>query len=336
MRFYPLSQSPLYKLESRKKLAELLDLSRRELELLANSGIGSYSFFDTKAKNGKKTRHVEHPHPPLRKVQRSLTRLLGRIEPPAYLHSAFRGRSYVTNASKHAYSERSAKIDIKSFFKAADSSRVARAFRDQFECSGDVAAILSKLTTILGHIPTGGNSSTMISFWAYKPMFDEIYSLSFGANVVMTCCVDDMTFTGEKVSRGFINSVRLIVRKFGLKTHKERYFSKNTPKIITGVAVTSNGLRLPNARRRKLHDGFALVKTEPNLKERVKKAESLLGRAAEAQQVEPRFGAEVFLATKVLNETRAALRGSKRVIQLLCVLPNHGHIFAVNWVTLFG
>ena len=202
MKAYPISQSPLYKLASRRKLAELLDLPRGELESVANGGIRNYSVFDTEPKIGKKKRHIEYPHAPLRRVQRSLTRLLGRIAPPAYLHSAYRRRSYVTNAAVHSYSQRSAKIDIRSFFQAADSSRVTRAFRDQFKCSGDVAAVLAKLTTVSGHIPTGGNSSTMISFWAYKPMFDEIHTMSLGAGVEMTCCVDDMTFTGEKATPG--------------------------------------------------------------------------------------------------------------------------------------
>jgi hypothetical protein len=307
---YPINQSPLYKLESRRRLAELLDLTRGELETLANGGVRGYSFFDKKPKNGKKKRHVEQPHLPLRKIQRSLTRLLGRMAPPPYLHSAFRKRSYITNAAVHSYSKKSAKIDIKSFFQAADSSRVACAFRDQFNCSGDVAAVLTKLTTILGHIPTGGNSSTMISFWAYKPMFDEIYTLAIGSGIEMTCCVDDMTFTGEKATPGFINLVRLIVRRFGLKTHKEHHFRANSPKVITGIAITSNGQRLPNARRRLLHEAFDEVISESDLKANVKKAESLLGRATEAEQVEPGFRAEVFLATKMLKDAKVALRQS--------------------------
>ena len=219
---YLITQSPLFKMKSRRKLAELLDVQLSELENLANAGVSNYSFWDDKPKPGKKVRHIEHPHPPLRKIQRSLTRLLGRIEPPSYLHSGYRGRSYITNAAPHQYSQGSAKIDIKNFFPAAankGASEIARAFREQFLCSLDVAAVLTKLTTILGHIPTGGNSSTMVElFWAYKlSRNDEIHNMSVAAGVEMTCCVDDMTFTGAKATPGFINDVRLIVRRFGLK-----------------------------------------------------------------------------------------------------------------------
>src|SRR5580658_6719985 len=112
---YPVNQSPLFKLKSRKRLAELLELGLPELEVLANKGTGNYSFWDTKPLPGKKRRHVEQPHLLLRKIQRSLTRILGRIEPPTYIHSAYRGRSYITNAAPHLYFQQSAKIDIKNF-----------------------------------------------------------------------------------------------------------------------------------------------------------------------------------------------------------------------------
>jgi RNA-directed DNA polymerase len=213
---YSIQQSPLFKLRSRGKLAELLNLTTAEVEVLANAGSANYSFWTTAPKLPKKPRHVEQPRIDLRGVQRRLTRLLARIEPPGYLHSAFRGRSYITNAAVHSPALPTAKIDIRKFFESTDSSRVASAFRTQFLCSVDVAAVLTKLTTIRGHIPTGGNSSTMISFWAYKPMFDEIHALAFSAAVEMSVCVDDMTFTGKGATRRFINSVRIIIRRYGL------------------------------------------------------------------------------------------------------------------------
>ena len=128
--------------------------------------------------------------------------------------------------------------------------------------------------------------------------------------ITMKVAGQDMTFPGQKATPGFINSVRLIVRRFGLKTHKEHHFPPNSPKVITGVAVTSNGQRLPNKRRRLLHDAFGEVAAESNLEKKVKKAQSLMGRATEAEQVEPRFRAEVFLATKMLKEAKADLRES--------------------------
>ncbi len=298
---YPIHQSPLYRLTTRRKLASLLKITPSELEALARAKIENYKCFYRETKPGK-ARWIEWPNPPLRKVQKRITALLGRITPPEYLHSGYKGRSYITNAEQHSSSLPSGKIDIKKFFPSAKRERVARSFRDQFQCPLDVAAVLANLTTFQDHVPTGGNSSTMISFWAYRPMFDEIYTRAKEIGAIMTCCVDDMTFTGAEVKPSFINEVAIIIRKNGLKTHKVHFFAAGVPKIVTGVAVTPKGLRLPNKRRLKLHQAFVDVRATADPTEKLKVAKSLLGRATEAQQVESRFGGAVAAATKILSD----------------------------------
>ena len=173
---YPLNQSPLYRLRRRKDLADLLRLSLPQLESLANATAPQYRCFGKVV--GKKTRWIEWPRKPLQRAQKRLSRLLDRIEAPDYIHSGFRGRSYVTNAQQHKCVGNVAKIDIRSFFPQASSRWVRHCFADAFECSQDVAAILTKLFTIHGHLTTGGNSSTIVSFFAYKPMFDTIQILA--------------------------------------------------------------------------------------------------------------------------------------------------------------
>ncbi len=300
---YPLNQSPLFRLKSRKKLAKLLELTPSEMESLANASESErYRFFPLWIKNNVKPRHIERPVPALRKIQRRISRLMDRIEPPGYIQSAFRGRSYLRNAEKHRFDQESAKIDIRQFFLSAQCARVSRAFREQFECSPDVAAILEKFTTVRGHIPTGGNSSTMISFWAYKPMLDEIYGMAAKIGAVMTCCVDDMTFTGPKVTVEFMNEVRLVIRSYGLGAHKRPRFKAGTPKIVTGVAITAKGIKLPNIRRLRLHRTFMDVRGEKNLSLKVRKARRLLGMATEAEQLESRFRWAVKRAARMLTK----------------------------------
>jgi hypothetical protein len=299
-------------LHSRAKLAGHLDVSLAELEGMAAAQDSLYNCFTKRIeKNGKtKERRVERPKPELRRVQRRIVRLLDRIQPPEYLHSGFRGCSYISNASQHALNTRVAKIDIRSFFPNAYAGHAYRSFVDVFQCSHDVAAVLMRLTTALGHLPTGGNSSTIISFFAFKPMFDEIHSLAISHGLVMSCCVDDMTFSGTAATMGFLNEVRVIVQKFGLKTHKRHCFEPHQPKIITGVALTSQGIRLPNSRRKKLHRAFEAFEAETNPAKRVKFGEQLLGRTTEAAQVETGFSSLIPIAAAKLTEAKRALRCS--------------------------
>lgn len=311
---YPLNQSPLYRLERRKDLATLLGLSLDDLEDLANAQPAEYKCFERIIpREGKepKKRWIEWPQGRLQRVQRRLVQLLDRIEPPSYIHSGFRGRSYVSNAGQHACNVRVAKIDIRTFFPSSSAIYVNRCFQKAFMCSPDVAAVLTKLTTISGHLPTGGSTSSIISFYAYKPMFDEIYALALNRGLVMSCCVDDMTFSGSEATSGFLNDVRIIVSRYGLRTHKRHCFEPNQTKVVTGVAVTAQGIRLPNARRKKLHQAFEAFNCELDLQNRVKLGEKMLGRTTEAAQVEKQFHSLVPVATNLLNEAKQNLRHAR-------------------------
>lgn len=311
---YPLNQSPLFLLRNRRRLAELLGTSLRELESLANAQPPEYKFFKKMIlRDGKppKPRFIEWPKKPLQRVQRRLCLLLNRIHPPEYLHSGFRERSYLTNAAAHSGGARVAKIDIRKFFPSSSNFYVTDCFLNDFQCSEDVAQLLTKLTSVFSHLPTGGSTSSILSFFAYRPMFDEIHRLAVAHDLTMTCCVDDMTFSGERASEGFLNQVRLVVEKYGLKTHKRHCFGKNDVKVITGVAVTPKGSRVPNKRRLKLHEAArsATLHTDPATE--LKNAEVFLGRAVEASQIEEQFRPLVKIASKAVTSARTRLHRLK-------------------------
>jgi hypothetical protein len=135
-------------------------------------------------------------------------------------------------------------------------------------------------------------------------MFDRIHDLAKTCGLEMTCCVDDLTFSGPGATPGFLDDVRRIILRFGLKAHKRHCFAASEPKVVTGVVLTSKGYRLPNARRKRLHDGFEAVNSEVDPNKKVKLAETLLGRATEASQVEPDRASLVGPAAQLLRQAR--------------------------------
>ena len=64
---YPLNQSPLFKLTTKRKLAPLLDLTIGQLQTILRTKV-RYVEWDATNKNGK-SRHIENPIPPLKRVQ---------------------------------------------------------------------------------------------------------------------------------------------------------------------------------------------------------------------------------------------------------------------------
>ena len=63
-------------------------------------------------------------------------------------------------------------------------------------------------------------------------------------------------------------------------------FRAGQPRIITGVAVTKDGMRLPNKRQKSIADDFAAFDHLPDGYEKLVVAMRLTGRLFEASQVD--------------------------------------------------
>ncbi|WP_288929237.1 reverse transcriptase family protein [uncultured Maritimibacter sp.] len=283
MKRYPVSQSPLFKLSSPRRLAKVLGLEEQELEELANRS-DNYKRF----KVGKtKKRDVQEPKEKLRAVHKRISRWLARIETPDYLHSAIRGRSYITNAQTHLSDTNLIKVDIRAFFQNVKQHAVYLFFLNEMRCRGDVAMLLAKALTVDGHLPTGSPVSPILSYYAHKPMFDQIANLAAQRGLKFTVYVDDMCLSGSAATRATLFDVRALIAKAGLKSHKCRFFPAGTPRIVTGVALTKAGPTLPHNRHLRIKEGFDQAAMLPPGRTRKDALSALISRMHEAAQLDP-------------------------------------------------
>jgi RNA-directed DNA polymerase len=279
-RRHPLNQSRLYKVTTRRQLAEVLQISQSEMKALLSRG-ENYVRFTTDA-----GRAVQWPKPFLRQTQKRAAQLLARIETPEFLHSAKRGRSYITNARQHSALKPSVKVDIRNFFQSVRAAAVFHFFLDKMQCAPDVSAVLTKLMTVDGHLATGGNVSPILSYFTYTDMFLEIENLANQRDCKMTCLMDDITFTGPGATRELIYDVRRIVAKYRLRAHKTKLFRAGQAKVITGVAVTRTGLRVPNRRQVAIAEDLKSLSVAPSDEQRLTILRRVIGRMHEAAQLE--------------------------------------------------
>jgi len=289
----PIEQCFLYAIASPKDLARRLstkrcDVTAEELEALARDASNFNVFLSRK--NGK-ARMVQQPRPKLQRLHRRVHDLLSRVATPDYLHSAVAGRSYITNAAAHDCRVPAIKIDVKKFFQSVPRGAVYRFFAGPMRCNPEVAGLLGRLLTYANHLPTGGSASPIIAYYAFKEMFDGIHALAKAKALTMTCYVDDMTLSGLKASRSVLYQIRLLIAAHGLKSHKVKFLPANRPMVITGVAVTANGLRLPNRRHRAIGEGFKIYRSAASKTEAEKAFTKLLSRMHEAGQIEPHWKA---------------------------------------------
>jgi len=279
--FIPCDKSHLHGIKSIHLLGKKLGFSVPELERLANKS--NYRVFSLKDSG----RLVEEPPPVLQSLHRKIHRYLSRIEAPDYLHSAIKGRSYITNATGHLGAGPMIKIDVKKFFPSVPQHRVMHFFRDAMHCSSDVSGLLANLLCRKGRLPTGGAASPIISYYAYKDMFDEIQALCKSRRLKMTCYVDDIAISGNGANRAVLHEIRLIMSRAGLRSHKAKFFDASRPKTVTGVMVKGNRLELPRSRWKAIRAGERALLRAGSDDERLELYPALVSRLHEAAQIDP-------------------------------------------------
>ena len=275
------NQSILYKVTSPQMLADRLLIDRDELDAILADPDPYKRWIDKKS-----GRAIQEPRPRLAKVHRRIASLLARIDTPSYLHSAKKGRSYISNASVHSVDCGCAKIDVRRFYPSTRAQAVYHFFLDRMACAADVSGMLAKILTVDGHLPTGSSASPIVSYFAYEDLFDELATLAEASGCTMTVYVDDIVFTGAGATRRLLFESRKAIGKRHLHGHKTKLFRPGQPRIITGVAVPSHGLRLPNRRQVRIAADQKLLDALPLGREKLKVARRLTGRLFEASQID--------------------------------------------------
>ncbi|EHR1262554.1 TPA: reverse transcriptase family protein [Vibrio parahaemolyticus] len=251
---YPLQDSPFHKLTSKKVLRKLLDVDADKLKKLRQDK-GNYSEFDDIGESGK-ARKIQKPARDLDIVHTRIASLLCRISTPQYLHSGKKQHSNITNARQHQNKYPLLATDVKSFFPSTTWDMVFSFFYSVMKCSSDVSEILADLCTCHKHIPTGSRISMPLAFWANIRMFSELEALSTKHNVTMTVYVDDLTFSGKQVNKLFRSSAKKIITKHGHIMHptKTKLYKSNQAKLVTGVVVEGESIKVRNEQHRKMHE----------------------------------------------------------------------------------
>jgi hypothetical protein len=280
---YDFKQSPLYALKSKKKLASLFNLTLDQLKSLLKSGL-IYSEYERIDPDSSKKRFVEEPRGRLKSLQSRLDLLLSRIESPDFLHSPAKKRSQLTNANVHRNSSAMMKLDIASYFPSTPSRRIFYFFHKILNCSHDVAAILTTLSTHNNHLPTGSPSSPRLAYFAYMEMWEDIYEMVSSLGYLITVYIDDITISGNQVSDSLLWSIKRKIYASGLKYHKQKiYYSQ--PFEVTGVIISKQRTLVPNRHLKKIHQLEIKMRQTSDLQERERLSRKLQGCKAYMKHV---------------------------------------------------
>lgn len=283
--YHRLEDSSLYGLKSVHKLAALLFSSVDGLNALAKTET-RYRCWEQPKKDGG-TRRIEAPHDNLKPVQKRLSDLLLRIQPPHYLMAPVKKRSYVDNAAAHKGSRAFCLLDIEDFFPSCTDKKVYWFFNKRLKCAPHVASLLKNLVTFNGHLPQGSPCSPIMAYFAYQDMWDEINAITEVASCKLTIYADDITISGQTIPMSSVWSIKQALHKHGhqYSRKKERHLI-NKPADVTGVIVSDTALLLPNRQHKKIARLSRQRDSAVNQNEKQLLSRQLRGRFAQARQIE--------------------------------------------------
>ncbi len=254
---YPVSQCALYKVRGLQTLGDLLFASSATLEDFGNRHSEVYREWDIPTKSGK-LRHIEHPIHPLKQIHGRLETLLMRLDPPSYLFCPVKGRDFLMNALEHWNQRAVWRVDVKDYFASTRASNVLRFYRDRLACAGDVATVLTKVSTFHGHIPTGSPLSPILSFFANEPMWESIRQECAKYGCTISLYMDDLTVSGHAVPWTLRRQILDILNANGFKGHKCEY-AVGRPALVTGLISGSTRPQLPHSHYKKFRKHLELA-----------------------------------------------------------------------------
>jgi hypothetical protein len=241
-------------------------------DLLAQLGLPETAFQDV-AKKGSLHPHFHYRHftrpkkdggqreivesdAKLKRIQHEIIARYFTEEQPHPAAVAYRKKKSIANhVWPHAEAELIITADVADFFPATTAARVEEWWRARTD--GDLARLLTILTTYRGGLPQGAPTSPGLSNFVNRDLDERLSRRAVAASARYTRYCDDMVFSwvrGQDPPSDFENGVRAALHEFGYTLHPKkgwRVHRRRDEPEITGVILTRHGrVRLPDRLRR--------------------------------------------------------------------------------------
>ena len=212
-----------------------------------------YREFAIKKRSGG-TREIRAPYPSLLHMQNWIYKeILLKSKINAAAHGFVRKRSILTNANIHKGQAYLLKMDLKDFFPSIPINWVVQVFKE-IGYTNDVAFYLASICCLDEALPQGAPTSPALSNIVASFMDKRLYKLCQKYDYKYTRYADDIAISGKGISPSFIKIVSGVIKDCGFEVNenKTRLYGEQGNKIITGISLANNDLRVPRKYRREL------------------------------------------------------------------------------------
>jgi hypothetical protein len=229
---------PPFPILSVRRLETLLGRSRVDLQRIAESAPRFYQPF-TIEKPGGKTRTIDRPVGELKAVQELIqSRLLSRLNLPNTMYGGVKGRSPKRNAQEHLKAPVVITVDLRECFPRTPNSKVFGVFKGLLGCSTEVASLLTRLTTVNGHIPQGAPTSTTLCNLSLLPLNEALEAVTGRLSLKFTQYIDDIAISGAKARQAVEPVVEAAAKSgYPIRCKKKLIMPAGRRQTVTGVNV---------------------------------------------------------------------------------------------------
>ena len=234
-------------------LASMMELDAETLKRMVVSSHSFYhSFTIPKRKGGM--RQIDAPYPSMIRAQRWIyNEILSKIAISPSATGFIPRQSIKDNASVHLCQKCLLLLDVKDFFPSIKWHKVYSVF-SHLGYPKNIAQYLTSLCCLNGHAPQGAVTSPALSNVIARRLDARITGIAKKYNINYTRYADDMTFSGERISRRFQSFINKIVKEDGFKINQEktRFIKGKHQKIVTGISISEDKLTVPKSKRREM------------------------------------------------------------------------------------
>jgi hypothetical protein len=226
------------------KLETILGYTRDHIRRIAAIAGSCYRPFQQEKKPrpfqraplSKKVRIIDNPSSELKRIQRAINiRLLKPLEFPLCVCGGVKGRSVADNIRLHLGAQVLVTLDIRKFFPSVSSQQIYAVWRHELNCSPRISALLTRLTTFERRVPQGAPTSTLLANLVLLRAGQEIWKKCHQENVVYSCWVDDLAFSGENARAMIQTAVEALgAAGFAVSHSKLKVCGPGERKMLTG------------------------------------------------------------------------------------------------------
>lgn len=233
--------------QKKTRLLYYLNLTNDKYEKITSNISNHYYDFKQPKKNKRGkivgSRTISAPTNELKKIQYLIHKLLEyHITFPEYFFGGIKKKSNIKNAKVHKGKKYHFVTDIKNCFPSISSEMVYSSIRN-LRFSDDICRIITKLTTVDGHLPQGTPTSMILNNLSMLKLGKDLEIFCKMNQIVLTIFVDDITFSSQYDFRNKTFELIDIIISHNFNISKEKTTYKENKVKITGVTVRQNTIK---------------------------------------------------------------------------------------------